>query len=189
VLAADCPRNAGVTAGIAAVEFVPVVQPHTDIVCLVRGWTPLQDLFSPVHAHISVHPSQTDHLSLCGIPKRVVGLGVRELLFRVDMCAPIAGMLTEGAPRPRLDAREGPEARIVADKINRKLAPHDHFFKKRVTVAGGCRRGTDRERDCMRSDLTEMKVRREPAGRINFRMVAIDRIASQTVANKSTQCD
>jgi hypothetical protein len=34
-------------------------------------------------------------------------------------------MRVESESRPWLDAGEGSEARIVADKINRKLAPND----------------------------------------------------------------
>ena len=132
-----------------------------------------------------MHPSRADHLSLCSVPKRVVGLGVRELFFRVEMCAFIAGMLAEGAPRPRLDAFEGPEARIIADKIDRKLAPHDQLFEKGLAIADGCRRAMNRARHRMRSNLAEMKIRRELAGCVNFRMVTAAGIIVQTVANKS----
>lgn len=80
------------------------------------------------------------------------------------MCAFIAGMLADGAPRPRLDTSEGPEARIVADKINRKLAPHNQLFEKRFAVASRCLCAVDRECYGMRSNLAEMKMRRELAG-------------------------
>src|SRR5208337_3190639 len=105
------------------------------------------------------------------------------------MCALIKGVLIEAATCPRLDARDGPEARIVADKINRKLAPHNHLFEKRLAVAGGYRCAINCERHRMRSNLTEMKVRRELTGCLNFWMVAAVGIIAQPVANKSTECD
>ena len=90
-----------------------------------------------------------------------MSLGIRELPFRVKVSACVAGMLVEGAPRPRLEAAEGPEARIVADKIDRKLAPHDQLFEKGFAVAER-RRCTVESRAlwyAVRSGRNEDKVR------------------------------
>src|ERR1022692_2482236 len=73
-LSDDGPRNPRVTVGVASIQFVFIVQPHSDLAGQCRRWSPLQDFFCPVHPQIVVHPTGIDHLHLRRIPKRVVGL-------------------------------------------------------------------------------------------------------------------
>src|SRR5580698_7865217 len=91
VFADDGPGNAGIAVGIAAVEFVAVVEGDCPFERPRRIRRPFENLFGPIHAEIVVHPAGDDHLALGSVPEIVGGLAALELRECVAMRAWIAG--------------------------------------------------------------------------------------------------
>src|SRR3712207_2864498 len=73
VLAVD-PGDVGEGVGVAPVHEVLVVEVERGPVGVLRGVGPLQDLLTPVHAHVVVHVAGVHHLPHGSVPVRVVGL-------------------------------------------------------------------------------------------------------------------
>src|SRR5271170_4610808 len=89
-----------------------------------------------------------------------MSLGILQLLFRVEMRSRVASMLANRPIRPRLDAGERLEARIVTHEIHSQLPPHDQLLEKGITIARRRRRVPNLERHGVRPNLAEVKVRR-----------------------------
>src|ERR1700691_1174804 len=116
-----------------------------------------------------------------------MSLGILELLFRVEVRSRVASMLANRPIRPRLEAGERLEARIVTHEIHGQLPSHDQLLEKGITIASRRRRVPNREGHGVRPNLAEVKVRREPAGTVDFRPVAVSRISAETFSNKLPQ--
>ena len=76
VIAAQYPENSGVSIGIAAIQGIGIVQANHGLQRLLGAGRPFQDLFSPKHPQIIVHPAFTNQLNLRGIPQGVMGFGI-----------------------------------------------------------------------------------------------------------------
>src|SRR5208337_385501 len=96
-------------------------------------------------------------------------------------------MLADRARCPRLDARERFEAWIVAHEIYRQLAPHDKLLEKDVAVAHRGSGVTNSERHSMRPNLSEVKIRGEPAGAVELGAVAVAGVIAETFADEPPQ--
>jgi len=85
VLPADAPSDACVAIGVAPIEFITVVEAHSDLAGFRGRRRPLQNLVTPIRPQVIVHPAAVDHLSLGRAPQRVMGFCILELCLRVEV--------------------------------------------------------------------------------------------------------
>ncbi len=124
-----------------------------------------------------MHPALTQHLELGGVPQIVVGLGILELGQLVENLALVTVMLGDGDAGPGVGAARIVVVRLIADEVNRELAPGDEFVEKavagRLEVGVLFGSGVHRESNGERTDVAEVEIGRELGGAVEFRVVAV----------------
>jgi hypothetical protein len=191
VVAAEHPEDAGVRAGVAAVEGVAVVELDEHGQRLVGIARPPEDLLAPQHAQVVVHAALADELALRRVPQRVVGARAGQLVQRVHVRAGIAGVRLEVLLRPR--GQRGPAIVVLAVRGEpvAELAPGDQLVEEglrrraHVPVAGLVADGTaaepagipallrgERGEDLVHRQLPVVEVRREARAGVPVGIVA-----------------
>jgi len=104
----------------------PVVELDAKRQRLFGTCSPLQYFLCPVHAQEAVHLALDNHLPLRCVPKRIVGLGLLELLVGVHILSLVLGVKKQGFFGPgegavqRVVVRAVP-ARPLIDRIASKI--------------------------------------------------------------------
>src|SRR6185437_3217673 len=96
-------------------------------------------------------------------------------------------MLGQAFMRPGLGALKIIVVGVEADKVDSQFAAHDQLFEKGLFRGAGRLSLIHRERYSMRSQMPEMKIRREMAGCVQFRVITVLHISRQSGFEKSSQ--
>ena len=185
VFADDRSGDSGVTVGVAPVELVTIVETYRDIERFSRRRTPLENFLGPIHAQVAMHPAGQHHLFLRRVPERVMGFGIFQLRFAVNISPLILGMNPQRSVGPRLARIEAVVAAIVTDEIDRQLATHDELFEKRLAIFRRRIGMFHGQRHFVGADLSEVQIGRKLAGAVDVGMIALGGIARKSRAEES----
>src|SRR5579862_3629132 len=96
-------------------------------------------------------------------------------------------MLRQRPVRPCLSTFKTVVVGIETYEVDGKLAPSDELVQEGYFVGLGRIRFLDGQRDCHRTDVAEVQVGGEPAGVVNFRLVAPGFVAVQLVLDETAK--
>ncbi len=128
-----------------------------------------------------------EHLALRGVPQLVVGLGALQLRARVGDGPLVMRMLAEGAMRPVRRALNRVIQRIEMHEVDGQLAPGDELIEEVVFRRARSFRSLDRQRDRVRPDVSEVQIRRQPAGAVQFRLAVALWVMGQLMSHEVVQ--
>ena len=95
-----------------------------------------------------------------------MSFGAFELLLRIDVRPRITRMLGKRAVCPVLSTFEIVIIRVVGNEVDCQLAPDEQFVDERFLIGFGRICVANGERDCERTDVPEVQIRRKAAGSV-----------------------
>ena len=131
-----------------------------------------------------MHPPGVKHLLLGGVPQVVVRLCALQLLARIHYRPLIMGMLSQRSMGPVGCALYRVVERIVVNEINRQFAPGYKLIQKIIFGCAWCMALLDCQSNRMWANMSEVKIRREPAGSIDFRLTVSFGIVRQLMPDE-----